>query len=420
MFDRFRAFTSRQQIVLVASAVGLSAAIIGLVWFFALRTVYRPLFTDVRPTDAATIVADLQRKKIDYRLANGGSTILVPEDLVDGTRLSVMSEDLPLRGTVGFELFNKSDLGLTDFAQKINYQRALQGELERTIMTLDGIDSARVHLSLGEDRIFRDDRVPPKASVTVRMRTHLQLRGESARGIQRLVAAAVPNLEVSDVVILDEKGDVIGAPAHIDPAKGEGAPIVEETEAVEQYYVAVVRQALERSYPGQDIDVAVTAGVALGKSDPGTSLPDWNPQARNFPVHVRLSSPVSLDAASQTSLRNLVMNATRSVPADNDTVDFDVRQASAEEAKSPVVPHLPDTQRPSLDLRTVGDDGAARGEWPAFAALFGVFILILIGSLAAARRMRRPKRLTEAERADFAARLRAQLDQVGAHAASRS
>src|SRR5215475_15224425 len=111
MFDRFRAFTTRQQIALVASAVGLCVAIIGLVWFFMLRTTYRPLFTDVRPTDAATIVADLQRKKIDYRLANGGSTILVPEDLVDGTRLSVMSEDLPLKGTVGFELFNKSDLG---------------------------------------------------------------------------------------------------------------------------------------------------------------------------------------------------------------------------------------------------------------------------------------------------------------------
>ena len=170
MFDSIRALSSRQQVFLALGTACVLCLVLGAVWFFALRTDWTPLFTQLRPSDAATIVADLDRKKIAYRLADGGTAILVPADQADSARLDVMTGDLPLKGTVGFELFNKSDVGLTDFAQKINYQRALQGELERTIMTLDGINSARVHLSLGEDRIFRDDRVPPKASVTIRMR----------------------------------------------------------------------------------------------------------------------------------------------------------------------------------------------------------------------------------------------------------
>src|SRR5215813_11425892 len=109
MFDRFQALTTRQQIVLVAMAACALALLIGALWLAFFRVDYRPLFTELRPADAATIVADLDRKKIDYRLEQGGTTILVPVDLVDSTRLNLMTDDLPLKGTVGFELFNKSD-----------------------------------------------------------------------------------------------------------------------------------------------------------------------------------------------------------------------------------------------------------------------------------------------------------------------
>ncbi len=135
MFDGIRALSLRQQVFLALGTACVLCLVLGVVWFFGLRTTWAPLFTELRPADAATIVADLDRKKIAYRLADGGTEILVPADLVDSARLDVMTGDLPLKGTVGFELFNKSDVGLTDFAQKINYQRALQGELERTIMT---------------------------------------------------------------------------------------------------------------------------------------------------------------------------------------------------------------------------------------------------------------------------------------------
>ena len=163
-----------RQIALVTAAALLLSALIGG-GYLLLRPNYQVLFSDLRPQDAATIVAELERQKMPYRLAGGGTSVLVPEAEVHTARLKVMSRDLPLKGTVGFELFNNADLGLTEFAQKVNYQRALQGELARTIMSLTEIDSARVHLSIPESGLFRRSGAKPRASVALSTRTGAEL-----------------------------------------------------------------------------------------------------------------------------------------------------------------------------------------------------------------------------------------------------
>ena len=120
-----------------------------------LRTDYQVLFADLAPQDASTMVSELEKLKTPYRLSNGGNTILVPADIVHKTRLKLVGKDLPLRGAVGFELFNDSEVGMTEFAQKVNYQRALQGELTRTILAIEDVLSARVHLVLSEQGLFK-------------------------------------------------------------------------------------------------------------------------------------------------------------------------------------------------------------------------------------------------------------------------
>lgn len=376
-----------------------------MLWFFLWRTSYAPLFTDLRPADAATIVADLEQKKIPYRLANGGTTILVPEDAVDGSRLSVMTEDLPLKGTVGFELFNKSDMGLTDFAQKINYQRALQGELERTIMTLDGIDSARVHLSLGEDRIFRDDRVPPKASVTIRMQKGAVLSVNAAQGIQRLIAAAVAGLGVGDVVILDEKGRVVG-PSAPSLTRDVVPPLVQEEKAIEDYYEARVRQALERAYPQEHIGVTVVADLAASADT--TTLPEWNPAARTFPLEIALASASTLDSASQEIVRGAVTAAIGSDATTNDTVVFGI-QATASESDSSAA-SAPSGARRGNDRSTVLPESSS--EYDSLSAVGAALTLVMLILLAVVliSRLRRPRRLTAEQRNAFAAKLRSILE----------
>ena len=144
--------------------------LLGIYWF-ALRTRYEPIMTAVAPDEAVEVVKVLETKKIAYRLADEGHTILVASAEADRARLELVGSELPIRGQVGFELFNQSDMGLTEFAQKINYQRALQGELARTILLLKGIESVRVHLGLPERAAERGavagaHPFPPRAAET--------------------------------------------------------------------------------------------------------------------------------------------------------------------------------------------------------------------------------------------------------------
>src|SRR5262249_5495561 len=155
---------------------------------------------------------------------DGGATIRVPRDLVAKTRVGIANQDLPLKGTIGFELFSKSDLGLTEQAQRINYQRALQGELARTIMGMDSVDFAPVHLAIPEPTYSPGAGRPPRAAVSVQTRPGRQLSADTVRGIQRLVAATVPDLNVADVVVLDQAGRVVsGDSAAEDRASISGA-----------------------------------------------------------------------------------------------------------------------------------------------------------------------------------------------------
>ena len=152
------------------------------------------------------MIEELDRMKVPYRLDDGGGSILVPEELVHKTRLQLVGKNLPLHGAVGFEIFNNTDFGMTEFTQKVNYQRALQGELTRTIMALEEVQSARVHLALPESSLFKREQSRPKASVALAVRPGQSLARDQVAGIQRLVAAAVPGIDADDVTVLDQKG----------------------------------------------------------------------------------------------------------------------------------------------------------------------------------------------------------------------
>lgn len=217
MIQRFWAALARQlgttgrSVFLVGSIALLALAAFCAFWLS--RTEYETLFADLTPQDSAAMTAELERLKIPYvvgeRTDAGGErtgTILVDKNEVLRTRMKLMGKEIPLHGAVGFELFNNNDLGMTEFAQKINYQRALQGELTRTIMSLAEVREARVLLALPEQGLFRQATIRPKASVTLSMKKGQGLRAEQVAGIQRLVSAAVPGISPQDVTIVDRSG----------------------------------------------------------------------------------------------------------------------------------------------------------------------------------------------------------------------
>jgi len=203
--ERVKAFwAGRNQQQRIYLGVGL-AVTLGVLAFFVkmLATpVYKPLMTGLEPADAQLIASQLAAKKIPYQIGPDGSSITVPADQVDAARLEVASHDTPHSGRIGFEIFDKVSWGQTEFDEKVNYQRALEGELERTIQTISNVKTARVHLVMANDSVFIDRERGAKASVTLHLKSGSLSKAEIAE-ISRLVAAAVDQLKPADVVIVD-------------------------------------------------------------------------------------------------------------------------------------------------------------------------------------------------------------------------
>ena len=186
----------------LGAGLAVTAAAILLFVNLIAKPTYKPLMSGLEAADAQAIAAQLAAKKIPYILGPDGTSISVPGDQVDAARLEVASHDSPHSGRIGFEIFDKVSWGQTEFDEKVNYQRALEGELERTIQTIRNVKSARVHLVMATDSVFVDRERGAKASVTLRLRRG-SLSREDLSAISRLVAAAVDELKPSDVVIVD-------------------------------------------------------------------------------------------------------------------------------------------------------------------------------------------------------------------------
>src|SRR5262249_5858422 len=180
------------------------------------------LFTDLSMEDSSGIIKDLERQGILYEIRNEGSIILVPKDQVTRLRMKLAEGGLPKGGGVGYEIFDKSDaLGTTSFVQNINHLRALEGELARTIRSIDRIQAARVHLVLPERPLFARETPEPSASIVVRVRGALE--PPQIRAIRHLVASSVNGLKPQRVSIVDESGQLLadGAATDIDQAVGD-------------------------------------------------------------------------------------------------------------------------------------------------------------------------------------------------------
>lgn len=196
------------------AALGLvAAALLGFFGYLGLRMSAEPmalLFADVAPEDAAKMTAALDAMKVEYQLKGDGTTIYAPESAVLKLRMSLAAKGLPAGGTVGYEIFdNAAALGTTNFLQNINHLRALEGELSRTIRSIEGIDAVRVHLVLPERELFSRDKREPSASIVLKVRG--SLASLQVKAIQQLVASAVEGLTPGHVSIVDERGTLLAS-----------------------------------------------------------------------------------------------------------------------------------------------------------------------------------------------------------------
>ncbi len=207
ILNRLKAQSVSMQIALVGGVVVL---LVGLVTILvvSIGTSFEPLYYNLDPDDAAEVIQFLKKERIEYQLVDQGRVIKVPRKDVYETRLKLVGSDLP-RGGVGFEIFDKSNLGVSEFVQNINYQRALQGELARTIREIRQVESARVHLVIPKKSLFIDEQKEATASVILKMKPGNRLNREQVEGVMKLVAGSVEGLEPAQVTVLDTRGMVL-------------------------------------------------------------------------------------------------------------------------------------------------------------------------------------------------------------------
>jgi len=235
---------NQRMIILVALAGSIAGLIAVTLW--TQQPDMQVLFTNLNPEDAAGIVDKLKETKVPYETTGGGTTVLVPSAQVHELRLQLATQGLPHGGGVGFEIFDRSSIGVSDFVQKLNYRRALQGELARTIAQMPEIERARVHLATPERRLFSSDENRARASVVVSLRNGQALAKTQVNGIVHLVSSSVEGLQVKDVTVVDGHGRLLSSAAGGDDAAGLTGSQLEYQRTLEKDIETRIQTMLER------------------------------------------------------------------------------------------------------------------------------------------------------------------------------
>lgn len=271
-------FTAGQRTVTVLVAIGM---LVGGIMFsqWASRPSYTPLFSNLSSSDASAITSKLSAKKVSYRLTDGGSTILVPDGQVYQLRLDMSAANLPSGGAQGYSLLDKQGITTSDFQQHVQYQRALEGELTRTIEALDGVQGAVVHLAIPDQSVFATDSQKPTASVLVKTTPGQALTADQVQAVVHLVSSSVAGLDPNNVTVADASGHVLNTAGVSGTLASAGDTRAQQTQAFEDRMSQSLQQMVDQVVgPGHSV-VRVSADLNYDQTDTTTERflqPDKN------------------------------------------------------------------------------------------------------------------------------------------------
>jgi len=335
-----RGLTARQKILLGGSL----AAVAGAVWLFVAlvgKGDYKPLYSGLSPEDSQTISQRLSAQNIPFELSSDRTNLSVPADQLDKARLLIASEGLPVTGRLGFELFDKPNWAGSDFYEQVNYQRALEGELERTIESLSDVQGARVHLVLPKESLFTETEREGKAAVLVKLRGP-RLSEESINSITYLVASSVDNLKPENVTVVDADGRV--------PISNHGSDRRMGPQGNADYEAALTQKLTATLAPVLGIDhIRSSVSVDFDTASNDTTQEIYDPNG-------------AVVLTSQTSSEQLRDGASEGVPG----TPSNVPQAKAADASKTPASATPNAKTPPAGGATTENsndgDGATQGE----------------------------------------------------------
>ncbi len=260
---------------------------------------YSQLYSNLDESEAGEVVSYLTDNNIPYQLDDGGRTVSVPSDQVYKTRISLAAEGLPRNGTVGYAIFDGNNLGMTDFLQNLNFRRALEGELTRTIMQLSEVQAARVHIVMPKDRLFKEDQKDATASVVLKLRGG-GLNKNQLAGISHLVAASVEGLKPENISIVDYDGNLLSSGRQADAIAGLTASQLDVRKQAEVYLEDKAQSMLDDVLgPGRSV-VRVTADLDFAQLERTSESYDPNSPSVRSEERTKVSNSAS-DKADETS-----------------------------------------------------------------------------------------------------------------------
>ncbi|ATC63675.1 flagellar M-ring protein FliF [Nibricoccus aquaticus] len=285
-----------QRVSIIISALVVTIGLVALV-MWSRRPDLQLLYGRLSEKDAAAIVSQLQAQNIPHKVTNGGATVYVPADQVYRLRMEMAAKGVPSGDGVGFEIFDKGQFGLSDFVQRTNYLRALQGELARTISQLEGVRSARVMIVQPENRLLlTDQNIKPTASVFVELASS-RLDVDAVNSIRHLVANAVQGLQADAVAVVDHRGRVLSEDLKQDPTLGTASSQMRYRQQVEEYFSKKIESMLIPVLGSNNAIVRVSAEI---DSEASTVMQEkYDPEGQ-----VVRSQTVSEDLTNSTEARN--------------------------------------------------------------------------------------------------------------------
>jgi flagellar M-ring protein FliF len=274
----FSQLSNAQKVGLLAGIAAVVAlAVVAVLW--ARTPEYRVLYSNLSDRDGGDVIAGLATLNVPYRVAEGGATILVPAPLVYEARLKLAGQGLPKGSAVGFELMEAQKFGVSQFAEQVNFQRALAGELSRTIQSMSPVQSARVHLAIPRPTVFVREQQRPSASVLVSLYPGRRLDEAQVSAIQHLVAAGVPELSARNVTVVDQSGNLLSVNGEGVATGGLDATQLKYLHSLEAAYAARIENILQPIVGRENVRAQVAASLDFSQVEQTSETFKPNPTA---------------------------------------------------------------------------------------------------------------------------------------------
>lgn len=271
--------TGQRAVVVIAAAALIAGGVFFTQW--ASKPNMTPLFSNLEAKDASEITTKLQSQNVKYELADGGKTVMVPESQVHQLRLDLASQDLPTGGSQGYSLLDKQGVTTSEFRQNVDYKRALEGELSKTIGSINGVQAATVHLVMPKQDVFADDNRKPTASVLLQVAPNKSISSGQVQSVVNLVASSVEGLEPINVTVADDKGKMLAAPGQ-EGAAGSDDSQRQATTTLEGDLTKKIEQILTPLVGEGKYSVQARAELNFDKTN--TTSEVWNPNNKQAAV----------------------------------------------------------------------------------------------------------------------------------------